>query len=380
MKEEEEREAEKKRREEEQERLEYERREHEMNERAQQEAEERRHRENRERMKRESEEREQRERERLEREERERKQREKREREERERRERERQEQERRAAEERKRFEDDVTIQAERKKKDEILQKLREIDEGGKKTETKEKPQKSSAFNDPFFLTQDKEVSQDSMSSSKKSYTFSKPTENLHQGKPSRKQDHSGMMFSTGKSEKSNNHGRRRDIDGLETGGYNPTFGSKKPAGSTSVTKNFSLFDDDEPKQSSTTQPNKTAQKSRLMEDLFGSKNETSGPKHDDLFASPKQSTKKTNQSRNTFPWEDDGPSKQSTLKTKRENSSTLFGGGNAFVNDEDIQKSQGGFNSTLPRRPKQTVTAFHSRPTVNAVDDLDDDIEEVML
>ncbi|KAL4232714.1 Lebercilin [Mactra antiquata] len=378
MREDEEREAEERRRLDEKDRLEYERREREMNEKAEREAEDRRMREERERMKRESEERERHEREKQEREERERKQREKREREERERRERERQEQERRAAEERRRFEEDSSIQAERKKKDEILQKLKEIDEGGRKSD---KP-KDSAFSDPFFVTQgSKEDSQDSLAS-KKSYTFSKPVENLHKGKPSRKdqKDNSGMMFATGSKGGNQGQGRRRDIDGLETGGYNPTFSSKKPAASNTGTKTFSLFDD-EPKPSTNNQANKPEQKSKLMEELFGSKNGRSSPQRDDIFSSPKQ-TKKTNQSRGGFPWEEDGPSKNtaSTLKTKRENSSTLFGGGSAFVNDEDIHKSHVGFNSTGPRRTKQTTTAFHSRPTVNAVDDLDDDIEEVML
>lgn len=376
MREEEERDEEDRREREKREQREYEEREREMNAKAEREAEERRIREERERMKREAEEHKQREREKQEREERDRKLREKKEREERERRERERQEQERRAAEERRRFEDDVTIQAERKKKDEILQKLREIDEGGQKKDKK----KDSFSNDPFFVTQSKEDSEDSIASSKKSYTFSKPIENLHKGKPARKDENLNSSFTVGKGQ-GTSFNRRRDIDSMETGGYNPTFGAK-PSGATSTaaTKTYSLFDDDDSKTNSIKTGNKPAQKSKLMEELFGSKED--GPKHNDLFSSNKQPAKKVNQSRSTFPWEEDlSSSKQSgsNLRTKRENSATLFGGGSALVNDEELHKSQVRSNASVPRRQKQTTT-FHTRPTVNAVDQLEDDIEEVIL
>ncbi|XP_060602987.1 lebercilin-like isoform X2 [Ruditapes philippinarum] len=387
MKEEDERREEEMREMQETERREYEEREREMNAQAEREAEDRRMREERDRMKRDAEERKQREREKAEREDRERMKKEKREREERERRERERQEQERRAAEERKRmeeerkrFEDDVSIQAERKKKDEILQKLREIDEGG---QGQKKDKKKDPFsNDGFFVTEHKEDSQDSMASSKKSYTFSKPIENLHKGKPARKDDNANVLFGVNKSQ-STNVGRRRDTDSIETGGYNPTFAQRRPvANSTSTSKTFSLFDDDDSKTTSTV-PAKPAQKSKLMAELFGSK-DNDGPKHNDIFSSSKPPAKKSNQSHSTLPWEDDGISNRkqsgSLFKTNRENSATLFGGGSAFVNDEDLRKSQVHSNASLPRRPKQPTTTFHTRPTVNAIDNFDDDIEEVIL
>lgn len=360
----------------EQERLDIAEKERRMNEQAQRETEERRNREERERLKQQSLERERREKEKREREERERKrlqeerdrrEKERREQEERERRERERLEQERRASEERKRFEDDVTLQAERKKKDEILQKLREIDEGVGKS--KDKGPRS----DPFFVTEDvKEDSQDSMASSKKSYTFSKPVENLHKGKPS----HKDAPFTVGPGRRNN-----RDIDDLETGGYNPTFGSKRGGGAT-TTKTYSLFDDEKDTKSSAPPP-QGAKKSKLMDELFGSSSKD-GPKHNDMFASPKPPAKKSNPGRSGFPWDDDAPLNKnqsgSTFKANRENSSTLFGGGSALINDEDLHKSQVRTNATLPRRPKQSTTTFSSRPTVNAVDHFDDEIEEVIL
>ena len=342
-----------------------------MDQQARRDEEDRRNQEERERMKRESEERERKERlkrereeqerwerekdrERKEREERER--RERREREEKERRERERLEQERRAKEEMDRLENDEDIQAERRKKDLILQKLREIDEGGQKEEKKK---------DHFFVTSPREDTMDSQSS-KRSYNFSRPTENLHRGKPSR----DDLSFGGSHSGRKKNIPNKSEIDGLEKGGYNPSFVSSNK-GAQKSTKNFSLFDDD---ISTTKTSNKTANKSKLMEDLFGSKDE-SGPKRNDLFDS--KSSKKTGKTsdRSGFPW-DDEPNKIKDSGSKRENSSQLFGGGSALINDNDFQTSSK--NATM-RRPKQTTTTF-TRPTVQAVAQFDDDIEEVIL
>lgn len=357
----------------ERERREIEEKERYMNEQARREAEERRNREERDRIKRESLERERLEKERREREERERKQ--KREQEERDRRERERLEQERRAAEERRKFEEDAQFQAERKKKDEILQKLREIDEGvgKKKDEGFGKKKEKSPERDPFFVTQNnKEDSQDSMASSKKSYTFTKPVQNLHQGKPSHKESN----FTVGPGPKRRNN---RDVDDLETGGYNPTFGSKRGGGQGTSTKTFSLFDDEPDTKTSQAKPDK---KSKLMEDLFGSQSKD-GPKHNDMFESSKPAQKKSNPGRSSgFPWDDDtfGNKNQSSFKANRENSATLFGGGSALITDDELTRSQAKSNAMLPRRPKQTTTTFSSRPTVNAIDHFDDEIEEVIL
>ena len=334
-----------------------------MDEEARREEEERRNREERERMKREAEERERKERlkrekedqERRERERKEREIRERREREEKERRERERLEQERRAREERERLENDEELQLERRKKDLILQKLREIDEGGQKDDKKK---------EHFFVTSPREDTMDSQSS-KKSYTFSRPTENLHKGKPS----HDDLNFGGSHSGRKKNVVNKVDIDGLEKGGYNPSFVSSNK-GAPKSTKNLSLFDND----TSVTKTNTTAKKSRLMEDLFGSKDDSSS-KRNDIFDSGSSKKVGKTSDRSGFPW-DDEPSKHKDTGTKRENSSTLFGGGSALINDQDFQTSS---RSTTMRRPKQTTTTF-TRPTVTAVDHLDDDIEEVIL
>ena len=355
---------------EERERRAWEEKERQLEEEAQREADDRRNREERERLKREAEERERQERKRREieeqdrrerewKEKQEREKRERREKEERERRDKERLEQERRAREERERMENDEEFQAGKRKKEEILQKLREIDEGV----TKDKDDKKKT--DHVFITSPRENSMDSQSS-KKSYTFSRPTENLHKGKPSHKDlDYPGSPTRKKKDP------RRYDIDGLEKGGYNPSFTSEKGASKTK--NNLSLFDD----TSTTTNTNKAAKKSKLLEDLFGSKDE-SGSKQNISFDSKPSKTATKSSTRSGFPW-DDEVSKNKDLGTKRENSSTLFGGGSALINDEEFQPSS---RTTNLRRPKQTTTTFHSGPVVKAIDHGfdDDDLEEVIL
>ena len=351
----------------EEERREIEEKERLLNEQAEREEEERKIKHERERMKREAEDRERREQERREVEERNR--REKREREERERRERERKEQERRAQEERRRIEEDETFQAERKKKDEILQKLREIDEGGQKN-------KGKVLDDPFFVTEAKEDTDESISS-KKSYNFSKQIENMHKGKPAR------TSFNASLAGTSDKRKAKKETDSVEIGGYNPSFGGRLGSETSGPfkPKSFSLFDDEDDHKPSTTTA-KPANKAKLLEDLFGSKDVGKSSNDDDIFA-PKPTAKRAEGAgnRTAFPWDNDSnfKSSTSTVKTKRENSSTLFGGGNAFVNDEDLHVTHRA-NASLPRRQKQSTTTFHTRPTVNAVDAFEDDIEEVML
>ena len=353
---------------EERERRAWEDKERQLEEEARREADDRRNREERERMKRDAEEREKQERIRREREEQdrrerewkekqEREKRERREKEERERREKERIEQERRAREEQERIENDEDFQAGKRKKEEILQKLREIDEGVTKDDKKR--------NDHVFITSPRENSMDSQSS-KKSYTFSRPTENLHKGKPSHKE----LDYPGSPTRKKKDSSRRYDIDGLEKGGYNPTFTSDKGA---SKTNNLSLFDD----TSTTANTNKTGKKSKLLEDLFGSKDESDSKQNISFDSKPSKTAAKSS-TRSGFPW-DDEVSQNKDFGTKRENSSTLFGGGSALINDEEFQPSS---RTTNLRRPKQTTTTFHNRPIVTAIDHGfdDDELEEVIL
>ena len=63
------------------------------------------------------------------------------------------------------------------------------------------------------------------------------------------------------------------------------------------------------------------------------------------------------------------------------ETSMQIYGGGSGFYeNDKDSSKGGASNNGMLPRRMKQPTTTIHSKPTVNAVDDFEEDIEEVIL
>ena len=162
----------------------------------------------------------------------------------------------------------------------------------------------------------------DSFGSTKKDYRFSNAIENMHHGKPSHEVSVPVLEKNRRRSKKSF---LDDDDDDNFSGGYQPTFNSLN-------------------KSNATGEP---AKKTNLMDELFGG-SKSNGNK--------------------------------AGSASKREKSTTqLFGGGSAIV-DESIN-SNGGNNSTLlPRRPRQPTTTLSSRPAINAVDDMEDDLEEVLL
>ncbi|XP_061176689.1 LOW QUALITY PROTEIN: uncharacterized protein LOC133185468 [Saccostrea echinata] len=320
-----------------------------------------------------------------------------RERQEQERRERERQEQERRAREEQERIEMDDKLQAERKKKDELLAKLKEIDEGKNKSKVPEKKEVDTFFvtsgnvdvvdkktdknkkkekeTDSFLFSASRKDSDGGLgsASSKSSYTFSKPIENMHSGKPAR--DDVTVPY----IEKKKQQKAQEDVD--EFGGYMPSFSSNKTTSKTTKKSGGIVFNDDF--LSSKPPPKKTNKKSDLMSDLFGKQTNTTSQNLDDNDIFKPSTTKKTttvnSSNKSSFPWDDDD-SKTTAKKpaTKRENStSALFGGGSALIDDDFSTKDS---SKMLPRRPRQTTTTFQARPAVTAVDHYDDDIEEIFF
>ncbi|XP_060069674.1 myb-like protein X isoform X1 [Ylistrum balloti] len=280
-----------------------------------------------------------------------------REQDERQRRERERKEQERRAEEERERVQREKQMDEERRKKDLLLAKLRDIDEG-KKTERDKS-------HDPFFLTNKADSDVASTSSSKKSYQFTKPVENLHHGKWS----HEDVSIPYLEKQK-----KKKDKED-DVGGYQPSFGRRGEPKKTTGKKSGGdvVFNDDFGKPPKP----KDTKKKDLMADLFGNQTTTKTSNSfndDDIFSSSKFDSKKTNTAKLSL--FDDEP-KQTT--TKRENSLSLFGGGSALLDDDTTTTKDS--TKLLPRRQRHTTTTFQTRPVVNAVDNnFDDDIEEVIL
>lgn len=311
-----------------QEREERERKEREEKDR--QEAEEWKMKLERERMKREAEERQQEE-------------------EERQRRDRERAEQERRAEEERKQLRMDEQLAEERHKKDLLLAKLRDIDDG----------KKAEKERDTFFLTSKADSDVGSTTSSRKSYQFTRPVENLHEGKWS----HEDVTIPYLEKQK-----KRKEKEG-ENGSYQPSFGRRGEAKKSNDKKPGEVvFNSDFAKP-----PKPQEKKKDLMANLFGKDATTKANNNlnDDIFSSSTFDKKQTNPAKLSL--FDDEP-KQTT---NRENSLSLFGGGSALLDDE---LSPNDSSKLLPRRQRHTTTTFQSRPAVTAVDNYDDDIEEVIL
>ncbi|KAL3882396.1 hypothetical protein ACJMK2_028740 [Sinanodonta woodiana] len=261
-------------------------------------------------------------------------------------------------------MEEDAAYQEERKRKDMILQKLREIDEGKNINDTEKKPKSNK---EEFFITNTRSdsLSNDSLGSSKKSYNFTKPVENMHIGKPA----HEDVTVPVLERKKR----REVNLSDIEQGGYQPSF-VEKPSGT-----KVNSFDDDEPTFNT---KKKNAKKSDLMTNLFGDTKDTKTTNKDgDIkFSSPTPA--KTGGGGRSFPWDDPKPTVKSNVisSAKRENSSALFGGGSALIEDDlqtDAKHSTTGSAKHVPRRARQSNT--FNRSKVPAVDN-DDDIEEVIL
>ncbi|XP_076078639.1 uncharacterized protein LOC143048705 isoform X2 [Mytilus galloprovincialis] len=300
------------------------------------------------------------------------------EREERERRDKERHEQERRARDEKDRMEMDVQLAEERMKKDELLKKLRLIDEGQNKQEEK-KTTTGGGGSELFFVTSNKQRRDSdagsATSSKKSSYSFTKPVENMHHGKPAR--DDVTVPYI-----------ERQKKHSPPVGGYQPSFGmSSGITGGGKKTKKSTgqvIFDDYDKDDKAKKPP--INKKGDLMSELFG--NQASKPtkstdldSSEDVFKPPVRNTKTTATKTSGFPWEDNNKKSTTTNSLMGERASSLFGGGGSGILD-DNDSSVFDSSKMLPKRGRQPNTTFQAKPAVSAIDHshFDDDIEEVML
>jgi len=230
------------------------------------------------------------------------------------------------------------------------------------------------ASKDPFAFSRGD--SSDSTPSSKKDYTFTRSIENMHKGKPAH-EDVSVPYIDRQKKAKA----AQEDAD---IGGYQPSFVSPGKTTSNTSKKPLSLFDNDV-KPAAKPAATNTDKKAKLLADLFGSQVATSSSStkkddSEDFFLTNKSPGRQQTQPKKAtgFPW--DSPSSATkTNGTAQRESSTLFGGGAALV-DDDLSGTSGAKSTLLPKRPRQASTTLSSKPAMVAADDLDDDIEEVIL
>lgn len=296
---------------------------------------------------------------------------------------------------ERQRLDNDPSLLEERRKKDELLRKLQEMDKIGNNT--------AKPIADPYSNTSSASRRQKddasgydtpSKRSEPKEYSFTKPVNNLHQGKPSHEDNTTPFM------NRQRGRGMIVSKNDDDVGGYQPSFGPTRGGGpKTNNVKPLSLFDDDDDAAPSFNTKTKTEKKStNLLENLFGPQAESTAnkssqhnKKENETFfitgskKSPPASQRNTSTT-SAFPW--DVSSSTATNKnttnsqsifgnSDRGGSSTLFGGGAALVEDNAISNS----SRPLPRRSRQTnVNTFSAKPSITAVDAFDDEIEEVVL
>ncbi|XP_074662185.1 uncharacterized protein LOC141914786 isoform X1 [Tubulanus polymorphus] len=208
-------------------------------------------------------------------------------------------------------------ILEERRRKDILLAKLRAMDEGRNPDEVNDvKEEKTFTRHDSGSLH--------GSASSKKRYSFSKPIENLHHGKPS----HDDVTVPYIERQ------RRKSLfdDEVEDIGYKPSF-------------NDSSFH-----QGNSAEKQKANKKKDLMKELFG------------------DSTKANAKNGDVVNISDNDSSAFASRNKEKKNSS-------GFINLNDKEQSN---DKLLPRRPRHASTTF--KPIVNAVDDFDDELEEVII
>ena len=248
----------------------------------------------------------------------------------------EKEETERKARDDAEKLKNDLLEQERRRQKDLLLAKLKGIDGSDNKNNVTMSPSRT-----------------------RKEYSFTQPTENLHQGKPayeSPSHTRKNSLF----NDESPTHQKKKPsflepsapvkqkapgfLTDEEDFGYAPTFTSKK--GPKIAGKGRSLFDDDKPI------PAGNDKKNDLLNNLFSdSPNNKPADNDGDLFG--------------------ERPKASAGAGRRRDSR-------NSLMNGDDPPSSANAH--LLPRRPRQQSPALAAKPAVNAIDDLDDDLEEVIL
>uniref|UniRef100_H3AQD7 Lebercilin LCA5 n=1 Tax=Latimeria chalumnae TaxID=7897 RepID=H3AQD7_LATCH len=228
--------------------------------------------------------------------------------------------------------------EGERRKKELLLAKMLEID----------RENESSLLSDTFKTEAPPKY--DTPNKTQKVYKFSEPVENAYNGQPAY-----GYQEILSKTEGSGRRGIKTiDLrDDLTFGNYAPSFGKGSGRTSLSNQRNDSFED----KSKETIEFNTVKdKKSNLLEQLFGSNVSVNNTSKVNDSKSPSSISKTGHDTDHYFPWDQGSTARITTDKDH-------------FLNG---QKS---LDST-----KQHSQLTTSRPTVRAIDSLEDEIEEVVL
>lgn len=201
-------------------------------------------------------------------------------------------------------------------------------------------------------------------------YSFRRTDENLFRGLPANKQSSqartSNLFGDEGKKDNPLFATNKKDSlfsdnDDLDFGGYNPSSfggGSKKPVRVAAQEKNTW-------KAKESTQ-GAGSKKSNVLDDIFG------GSKTDTSHKTKQPSIFDNSDDNNSDIFKPASQKPKPTFGEKR----TSGGGGFPWDNVDSNNKS----DKILPLRPRADHSTIHNKPTVRAISDFDDDLEEVML
>ena len=248
----------------------------------------------------------------------------------------------RRAQEERERLRNDAEEQERQRQKELLLARMKAIDNASEPSSRYEPP--ISVFEDTNnrgSLSYKNSFQHQSPTREPNVYTFSKPIDNMHHGKPA---------YEPGEGTQTQHRTRGFFSDDHDSSsGYQPSFNTNSAGKRKSKPVSDSRSD------------RKTSTKNDLMDQLFGKS------------AASKKTTSSTYEDTNKDLFSDENKSMKTTAGRRRSNQheDLTFG-------QESTPPSTSN-NKLLPSRRHQPQTTFNPRPVINAID-FDDDIEEVML
>ena len=211
--------------------------------------------------------------------------------------------------------------------------------------------------------------------------SFRKTDENLYRGLPANKSRTSNLFGDEGKKDNplfatNKKDSLFNDNDDLDFGGYNPSsFGapSKKPVRVAAQENNTWKA-----KQSNTAAAT-GAKKSNVLDDLFGNGGSNTAVKKPAQQKPKQPSIFDDSDDNNSDIFKPASQKPKPTFGEKRISGGGGGGGGGGGFPWDNVDSNKMS-DKILPLRPRAEHSTIHNKPTVRAISDFDDDLEEVML